>query len=175
MPTLPAAPQPVGIGDDALRAALMRGFAPGRRRLIGYGVVLQLGGLALGVLPVLSADPELARATVVGKAALALLAGGLGLAGAALAFVGWAVPSARAEQVLDLVRAAPTALQQVGRLGHIRGALVPVDADDDAPQQLLLVTTKGLRLRVPMASADISAVLARLAADAPGVQVLGAS
>jgi hypothetical protein len=162
--------------DAALRAAVLRGFSAGRRRAVLYGLAMQIGGLALGLAPVLSADPELARAGFVGKLALALLAGGLGLGGAAVALVGWALPGARARQVVELVRGAPHRLVAAGRMAHVDGKLRAVEADEAdeaAPQQLVLVNDKGLRVRVPMAPAEITEVLRHLARVAPGVVVLG--
>jgi hypothetical protein len=159
--------------DAALRAAVLRGFSAGRRRAVLYGLAMQIGGLALGLAPVLSADPELARAGFVGKLALALLAGGLGLGGAAVALVGWALPGARARQVVELVRRAPHSLVAAGRMAHLDGKLRAVEVDEAAPQQLVLVTDKGLRVRVPMAPAEITEVLGHIARVAPGVVVLG--
>lgn len=162
--------------DAALRAAVLRGFAAGRRRAVLYGLAMQVGALALGLAPVLSADPELARAGFIGKLALALLAGGLGLGGAAVTLVGWALPGARARQVVELVRGDPRSLTAAGRMAHVDGKLRAVqfdEVDEGTPQQLVLVTDKGLRVRVPMASAEITAVLQHLARVAPGVVVLG--
>lgn len=159
--------------DLALRAAVLRGFSAGRRRAVLYGLAMQAGALALGLAPVLSADPELARASFVGKLALALLAGGVGLGGAAVTLIGWALPGARARQVVELVRGAPHTLVAAGRMAHVGGKLRAVDADEATPQQLVLVNDKGLRVRVPMAPAEITAVLQHLARVAPGVVVLG--
>ncbi|MBL8614987.1 MAG: hypothetical protein JNM72_05185 [Deltaproteobacteria bacterium] len=159
--------------DAALRAAVLRGFAAGRRRAVLYGLAMQVGALALGLAPVLSADPELARAGFVGKLALALLAGGLGIGGAVVTLVGWALPGARARQVVELVRGAPHQLVAAGRLAHVDGKLRAVEVDEAAAQQLVLVTEKGLRVRVPMAPAEITAVLQHLARVAPGAVVLG--
>jgi hypothetical protein len=61
-------------------------------------------------------------------------------------------------------------------MAHVDGKLRAVEADEAdeaAPQQLVLVNDKGLRVRVPMAPAEITEVLRHLARVAPGVVVLG--
>lgn len=181
--TPPAAPStspstPLGAPAPApdprdFRAAVLRGFAAGRARALSYGLTAAVGGLALGLGPRLSGDPELARAGWVGLAALYGLAGALGLSGLGLIALGWTLPRARADQLLGLLTAQPCTVVEVGRLGLRDRRAVPVDADDPGPQQLYLRTARGLRLRVPMAADDLSLALRFARAAAPTAVIHG--
>ena len=159
--------------ENSIREAIVRGFSGGRRRATAYGLSVLAGGCVLGLGPTLSGDPELARAGWVGLLALYSLAGALSVAGLGLIGLGWQLPGARADQLLGLIRARPCTVVEAGRLGVIGGQPVAIDADEDGPQQLYVRTSKGLRLRVPMAADDLSLALRYVRATAPEAVIHG--
>jgi hypothetical protein len=180
--------------ENDFRAAVMRGFRAGRRRAMAFGLSVLIGGLALGIGPQLSGDPELARAGWMGLLALYSLAGALALSGVGLIALGWLLPRARADQLIGLLNAQPCAVLEAGRLVLRAGrrgqpvapAKVGPDTDEDAdeqggaadedeggPQQLYVRTTRGLRLRVPMGATDLTLALRYVRVAAPTAVVHG--
>lgn len=180
--------------ENDFRAAVMRGFRAGRRRAMAFGLSVLIGGLALGLGPQLSVDPELARAGWVGLLALYSLAGALALSGVGLIALGWLLPRARADQLVGLLNAQPCAVLEAGRLvlrAGRRGAPVAADEadpdtdedadgqrgaadeDDGGPQQLYVRTARGLRLRVPMGATDLTLALRYVRVAAPTAVVHG--